>query len=40
MVVMVTISDLDSRLVANVEALETMDDLLHGGARRVMLQRA
>jgi hypothetical protein len=40
MVVMVTISNLDPRLAVNVEALETMNDLLHGGARRVMLQRA
>jgi hypothetical protein len=40
MVVMVTVSDLDSRLVTEVEALETMNDLLHDGARRVMLQRA
>jgi hypothetical protein len=40
MFVMVTISNLDSRLAVDVEALETMNYLLHCGARRVMLQRA
>ena len=40
MVVMMTVSNLNSRLAVDVKALDTMNDLLHGGARCLMLQRA
>lgn len=40
MVVMMTVSNLNSRLAVDVKAVDTMNDLLHGGARCLMLQRA
>jgi hypothetical protein len=40
MVVVVTVSNMDSRLAVEVAAFDSLNDLLHGGAQYVMTQRA
>jgi hypothetical protein len=38
--VLVTVTEVNSRFAVDVKALETMTELLHGDAQRVMLQKA